>query len=200
MNSITFTLEDELLSKFKTKDNQLGLGKIIYDEKANESLISNGKSLITYRNTKLVESVNVSIGERTRMVNLTNTLIHNNYGDMIACELYFSKEDIYDLLGYMERYSSKSIKLEFNSKLKVVLVSTTDNPALVKILQPQQINICKNCDMSSKVEIEQLYNLFVLLSNQMTNESVLGIALQYKDRPLLMATENVSGCISCIKD
>lgn len=200
MDSITITLEDELVSKFGTVDNQLGLGKIIYNVVSHESIVTNGKSLLTFSDTKLNESDNVTPDERERISNLTNTLIHNNYGELIACELYFSKDDVIDLLGYMNRYSSKSIKLEFNNELNVALASITDNPTLVKILQPLQINGCKNCSMSSRVEAEQLLNVMELMSHHMDDESILGIALQHNNRPLLIATGNVSGCISCVKD
>ena len=199
MKKTTVKIEDQLQASFRTVDNEMGLGKIIYNEDSHESIITNGKSLITYTNSQLEESLKVSEGERERISNLAKHLIHSNYGDMIACELYFYKEDVVDLLRYMNEHSCNTIKLTFNNKLNVVLASVDGDASLVKILQPAQINTFKNVDMSCTVEMEQLLNVSELLYQEMTVDSLLGVALQYKGRPVLLATENVSACISCIK-
>lgn len=198
MSYSTTTLEETLITKFITPSNEQGLGKIIYNEGSNESLISNGKSLITYANTELIESSNVQSHERTQIVKLANTLIHQNYGVLIACELYFSKDDVKDLLEYMDRYSFDKVELTFNGKLGVVLASAVNNPSLVKILRTEQINAFKATDMTSTIEVEQLYNVLELMHQEMSGDSTLGIALQHNNRPVLIATEQVSACIATI--
>jgi len=199
MKNTTIKLEGQLQASFRTANNELGLGKIIYNEDSNESIITNGKSLITYTNSKLEESQNVSEDERERISNLTKHLIHSNYGEMIACEFYFYKEDMVDLLRYMNEHSNSQIKLTFNNKLNVVSASVDGDASLVKILQPAQINAHKHVDMSCTVEMEQLLNISELLYQEMSVDSLLGVALQYSSRPVLLATENVSACISCVK-
>src|SRR5690606_7904547 len=109
------------------------------------------------------------------------------------------KEDMIDLLRYMKRHVNNKIKLTFNNKLNVVLASVEGDASLVKILQPAQINTFKNEDMSCTVEMDQLINVSELLYQEMAVDSLLGIALQYNSRPVLLATKNVSACISCIK-
>lgn len=199
MNITSIKLEEELLSLYNVQENEVGLGKIIYNEDRNESVISNGKTLISFANTELEETISVKFNERTLITNLTNNLIHSNYGEMIACELYFSQPDLVELLKHMEEYQSDKLTLTFNNKLNVVLVSPEDNPTLVKILEPQQINKFKSADMVATVELNQLYKTTQLLYNQMSDESVFGLALQYHNRPILMASENISACITCVK-
>lgn len=199
MNITSIKLEEELVSLYSVQENEVGLGKIIYNEDRNESLISNGKTLISFANTELEEIISVKSNERTLITNLTNNLIHSNYGEMIACELYFSKSDIANILIHMSKCRAEKLTLTFNNKSNAVLASTENNPILVNILEPQQINKFKSADMVATVELNQLYKTVQLLYNQMSDESVFGIALQYHNRPILMATENISACITCVK-
>lgn len=197
--TIANNLEEQLLSSFATPENELGLGKIIYNTYTNESLISNGKSIITYANTQLRETKVVKQEEKTRMTNLVNVLIHHNFGDMIACELYFSKQDVGEILSYIRNNPNNMLDLKFDNKLGVVLVTTNEDKALVKILKSKQINDFKTSNEVSTAETTQIYNVLSLIHQGMSEDEVVGVALQHNQRPILVATHSISACISCVK-
>ena len=194
-------LESLIERKFATVENTLGLGKIINIEETGESIITNGKALITFSETDLQEQSNVTEDERFRIKALTDTLIHKNYGDLILCELYFSLDEVKDIINFLGENIANTIEVIYHQELETILFKNKNTETtLVKPLRQTQINSFKSLSGSVTVEALQLHNTLQLVSINMTKDDVLGIAIQHNNKPLMIETNKIKGCLTAVKE
>lgn len=194
-------LETLIERKFATVSNTLGLGKIINIEESGESIITNGKALITFSGVNLQEQPNVTDDERFRIKALTDTLIHKNYGDLILCELYFSLDEVKDIINFLGENISNTIEVIYHQELETVLFKNkTTETTLVKPMKQSQINSFKSLSGNVTIEALQLHNTLQLVSIDMTEEDILGIAIQHNNKPLMIETNKIKSCISAVKE
>lgn len=194
-------LEKLIESKFSTVSNTLGLGKIINIEETGESIITNGKALITFSGVELQEQSNVTEDERFRIKALTDTLIHKNFGDLILCELYFSLDEVNDIVNFLNENIASTIEVIYHQELETVLFKNkVTETTLVKPMKQSQINSFKSLSGNVTIEALQLYNTLQLVSMNMSDKDILGIAIQHNNKPILIETNKIKSCISVVKD
>lgn len=189
---------DIITSKFATVDNNMGLGKLIYLEEMNETVITNGKSLVTFSNSKLSNNLLVTDEEKYRINVLVTKLIHTNFGENSLCELMLTKTDINDMLDFVYENITRDIELAFNKELEVLLLKTNER-VLVKIINSNNINSFKCRDCKVTVEALQLYNVLDVVTAGLNANGTVGLAIQNNNAPLLIESEEVKACVTTIK-
>lgn len=190
-------LEKLLLAEFEVVENNIGIGKLIIDKDYNESLITNGKSLIVYSNLLLTESF-ISNEERVRVTNLSRRLIKQRVNVSPQAELYLTKENVEYLITYLETLKcNDALEVRYNSKSNRLLL-TDSTSSIIKMLK-LSFNDFKNEDVGIRVESNELLKILKLINREMMTNSKLLLTIQANNKPLILETYEVSACISCIK-
>lgn len=190
-------LEKLLLAEFEVVENNIGIGKLIIDKDYNESLITNGKSLIVYSNLLLTESF-ISNEERVRVTNLSRRLIKQRVNVTPQSELYLTKQNVEYLITYLETLKcNDALEVRYNSKSNRLLL-TDITSSIIKMLK-LSFNDFKNKDVGIRVESNELLKILKLINREMMTNSLLLLTIQANNKPLILETYEVSACISCVK-
>lgn len=187
-----------ITSKFSSPENEMGLGKLVYIEELNETVITNGKSLVTFSNSKLSNNEDVTNEEKFRINTLVTRLIHLNFGEQSSCELVLNKADINDILNFVYENITGSIELVFDKNLEVLLIKSNER-VLVKIINSNNINKVKCENGKVTVDAIELYNVLDLIADTMNESEVVCLGIQKENKPLMIECDTVKSCITSIK-
>lgn len=197
MNTTYAIIEELLLNEYSVSENSIGLGKIIVTDCYTESLITNGKSLITYLNIKLKESDLINDEERLRIVNLSRKLIKQRLTKDTLCELYLTKKNVSYILEYLHKLNINSvIELKYNhvsNRLFIMNEPTT----LIKMIN---ISFKNNTNVNGvvKLDVGELIKVMKLIYIEMSHGNELLLTIQTKNKPIILNMNNVSACILAI--
>lgn len=190
-------LERLLLSEYSVVENEVGLGKLILNEAYNEVLITNGKSLITYKNVKLEESTSISDEERLRIISLSSKLIKQRMSKDIMSEIYLGKDNLEYLIYYLHKLNGEEVELKYIHKSNRLMISNTSAP-LINMLKLSHSN-AYNADSKVKLDSEELRRVLLLMYREMKENAQLNIIIQANEKPTILEMDSVSACISCNK-
>lgn len=197
-NLLNKEIQEYLVHNYQSPQNELGIGKVMHIEHSNESIVTDGISLISLTDTQLQDENSVTVEEKCRIKSLANTLIHNNQGEKVVAEITLTKSDVKDLLVHLSTPANNThTHVQYNRTFKSVGVFNTPDSVWIKYMGN---DIATGEDVSESVYTAQLVKVLEVVDLVIDDSDVVTILIQSNMRPILINNDKVKACISCYKN